>query len=546
MPSNPINSGGLKPVTDPNLLAQLNASPSTPDAPKLGPAVTDPTLLAQLNGKISLTPVTDPELLKQLNTDSGTIPVARDTLDTIADVGKGAVKGLATGAQAIAGLPGDAEHGVNWLLSKIMPSAQTLGLKNQGTMPSQALPTTADIDKYVPVSQLPDAETPAGQHAQNIAEFVPGAIGGPENFVKSILTRGILPGAVSDAAGTATQGTALEPYARIAGAMVSPSSAAEKVNPSTSALLDAGSQGFNSFRQMPFAVKPQTMDTWASKTLGDLSARNFDADTAPATVAALQRHVSSTAPFVTAQDMDKTKMLLRNAQASGGHDATAATAALKSLDDRITSFTPSQTVAGDPALAAKTWSEANSNYAAGMRSQAIDALLDKANLQALSKNSGAGSGNQIRSAITNFVTNDAKTRGFTDAEGQAMKDLSKGSFAQNLIRAVSNKLGGGGGIGQMGIIGASAELGGAAGEDLGGSITPGAIAGGLGAYILSKLSRGIYNRSTAKAASNISDLVRSRSPMANAVPDPVQPTVSSPVARLLAAHAAMQQAKQSQ
>src|SRR5580704_6007717 len=100
MPSNPINSGDLKPVTDPNLLAQLNAAPSAPDAPKLGP------------------PVTDPELLKQLNTDSGTIPVQPDTLDKIADVGRGAVKGLATGVQSLAGLPGDAEHRVNWLLSK--------------------------------------------------------------------------------------------------------------------------------------------------------------------------------------------------------------------------------------------------------------------------------------------------------------------------------------------------------------------------------------------------------------------------------------------
>lgn len=513
--------------------------------PNLGPAVSDPALLAQLNGQPAAGPslgpaVTDPDLLKQLNTETGSIPVARDTLDNIADVGKGVLKGVATGVQSLAGLPGDAEHGVQWLLDKVMPNPYNV----QGHR--QSFPTTEDIDKYVPVSKLPDAESDIGKHVQNVSEFIPGALGGGESLVKSILARGVVPGVLSDAAGTATQGTAAEPYARMAGALISPSTAEKKVVPAAQDLIDAGGQGFNTFRQMPFAVKPQTMDTWASKTISDLGARNFDEDTAPKTIAVLNKHVNSSAPFVTAQDMDKTKMLLRDAQASGGNDATAATAALKSLDERVTSFTPGQTLAGDPALAAKTWNDANGNYAAGMRADAFDKATKSANDVAFAANSGAGSGNKLRGTVAHYINNDGKMRGVNADEEAAMTKMARGTFAQNMIRAASNKLGGGGGIGQSGIMSIGGELGAVSGEDTGNGLLLPALAGATTAFLAGKLSRAAYNRSVNKASTNISEMLRSRSPMANAVPNPVQPTVSPAVARLLAMHAASLQGQQPQ
>ena len=55
----------------------------------------------------------------------------------------------------------------------------------------------------------------AGDYAATIGEFLPGALGGPG----TMLRYGVLPGAASEAAGQATEGTALEPYARTGAAI---------------------------------------------------------------------------------------------------------------------------------------------------------------------------------------------------------------------------------------------------------------------------------------------------------------------------------------
>jgi hypothetical protein len=63
-------------------------------------------------------------------------------------------------------------------------------------------------------------ETAVGKYAGTVGEFLPGAalFGGmsPSN----LMTTGLLPGVASEAAGQATEGTAAEPYARVAGALL--------------------------------------------------------------------------------------------------------------------------------------------------------------------------------------------------------------------------------------------------------------------------------------------------------------------------------------
>jgi hypothetical protein len=74
------------PVTDPHILAQLNAPP-LPEGFRLDQRVTDPGLIAQLEAGFS----------------------------TAGDVLKSAGAGLAKGVMGLAGLPGDAQRGVEWL-----------------------------------------------------------------------------------------------------------------------------------------------------------------------------------------------------------------------------------------------------------------------------------------------------------------------------------------------------------------------------------------------------------------------------------------------
>jgi len=63
--------------------------------------------------------------------------------------------------------------------------------------------------------------TTVGQYAGTVGEFLPAAIGGGAGALRTAVVAGL----GSEAAGQATEGTSLEPYARIAGAIVAPYSA---------------------------------------------------------------------------------------------------------------------------------------------------------------------------------------------------------------------------------------------------------------------------------------------------------------------------------
>lgn len=434
---------------------------------------------------------------------------------TLTDTAKGVAKGIATGTEGLLGLPGDFQKGVDWAMDKVMPSS-LFGLKgafpgdpNAYAPPSiSRLPTTSDVDSVLHASSLPDPQTSVGQHAQNVASFLPSAIGGPESVAKNLLVRGVLPGAASDALGTATQGTALEPYARMAGALVAPSGAAADALPTTEQLLAAGSQGRNAFRSLPFATRDGVMQQWAADTLDDFQNGNkgFYQANAPQTHSILQDIANHNGSAWTS-DLDSWQDRLSNVSGTPREEA-AALAAKRALEDRMTSFTPAQTLMGDPDEVARTWNEAQANYAAGMRSQAVNAALDTAQANADAANNGHNVGNATRSQFKKFVTNDVASQGFSPDEMAQANRVVSGTTTGNLLRSVSSGLGGGGGIMQGLAVGAGGYLGSQSGE-------PGGTAvGAVAPLIFGALARRGANSSVLRQAANLDQLVRSRAPLA--------------------------------
>ncbi|ANM09622.1 MULTISPECIES: hypothetical protein [unclassified Rhizobium] len=64
-------------------------------------------------------------------------------------------------------------------------------------------------------------KTTPGKYAQTAGEFVPGVlVGGGGNLLTNAVKYGVVPGVASEAAGQATEGTKLEPYARLVGALL--------------------------------------------------------------------------------------------------------------------------------------------------------------------------------------------------------------------------------------------------------------------------------------------------------------------------------------
>jgi hypothetical protein len=173
------------------------------------------------------------------------------------DIAKSAGVGVAKGTIGIAGLPGDVES----LIKPYLPSDQSInnavagmgldpnglaGRLARGAFSSNGaqLPSSADIQGKIEdnvTGKFYQPQTGAGRLAETLGEFAPGlATGGAAGLTKEgvgLLTkeglgiaakelgkRAVLdvaaPALGSEAAGAATQGTAYEPYGRLAGALL--------------------------------------------------------------------------------------------------------------------------------------------------------------------------------------------------------------------------------------------------------------------------------------------------------------------------------------
>lgn len=143
-------------------------------------------------------------------------PEADSSVDVAASLGRG----LAKGVIGFPGIIGD----IQTLARKAEPY---IGIKTP-EHPLISAPTSAEvIESAKPyVSALGgEPETTAGKYAETIGSFmgtpggVTGKITGPTSFAGKVIKQAVIPGAVSEVAGQATEGTGAEPFARILGAV---------------------------------------------------------------------------------------------------------------------------------------------------------------------------------------------------------------------------------------------------------------------------------------------------------------------------------------
>jgi hypothetical protein len=138
-------------------------------------------------------------------------------IDAAKDVGGAALAGLGRGAAQLVGLPGtigdlmDAGAKRMGLLTPNAPGSPLSGGSIQGAMGS----LTGGASEYRGKS------TPA-QYAGTVGEFLPGAAAFGGVNPGNILRYGVAPGLASEAAGQATEGTSLEPWARAGAAIATP------------------------------------------------------------------------------------------------------------------------------------------------------------------------------------------------------------------------------------------------------------------------------------------------------------------------------------
>lgn len=160
--------------------------------------------------------------------------------NTAKDVAKSAGIGVAKGAIGLAGLAGDLTNlgakGIKAASDFVADKTGVPKYEPQGESVLNNIPTSESLTKAIEgvTGQFYKPQTTAGHYAETIGEFAPAAALGPGGLARKAITQAVIPGAASEAAGQATQGTALEPYARAAAGVAAGGTAALLARPSSS------------------------------------------------------------------------------------------------------------------------------------------------------------------------------------------------------------------------------------------------------------------------------------------------------------------------
>lgn len=283
--------------------------------------------------------------------------------------------------------------------------------------------------------------------------------------------------------------------------------------PSREALRDAAKAAYDAVDNLDVAYSGGAIKSFADDAQRMLNEEGFIAELAPQ-VHALLGKLQSPPSGATAslRSLDAFRKRLGDI-AGTGDDTTKAAASkiIQAVDEFVEKAgSPSAmagTVARGPAdQAAKLLGEARGNAAAGFRSDRITGLEETAGLRAKAANSGMNADNTIRQRLTSLLQSKNGTRGFSDEEVTAIRDIIEGRPTKNAARFLGNLLGGGGGLGMavtsgmMGVGGASA-----AGP-------MGAAAGAL-PPIVGALMKKTANRMTRNELAAVDDMIRARSPL---------------------------------
>jgi hypothetical protein len=273
--------------------------------------------------------------------------------------------------------------------------------------------------------------------------------------------------------------------------------------PTATALKSAAEAGYTTARELGVDIAPQAVSTLGQRIGAALTEKGVSGELAPKTYSILEK--ISEVP----QDSVVTISNLDTLRKSFGHAARdfanpteqlAAKSAQRHLDDYLANIPAQDVIQGPASEASKILTEARANYAAAKRSEVVTDAVEVAGRNAQAANSGLNVGNNTRQSLNSILKSDRKSSGFSPEELTQMEKVVSGTVPGNTARVLGNALGGGGGLG------AAVTAG------IGGFINPYLAA----APIVGTGLRALSNASVSRQARLLDELVRSRSPLAQA------------------------------
>ena len=329
--------------------------------------------------------------------------------------------------------------------------------------------------------------TTAGEYSRTVGEFLPDAAAFGGGTVSNLLRNGVVPAVTSETAGQMTEGTALEPFARVAGAVGGSLLANSRLlgARNAEALPTAAeikqSAGYAGLKE-PMKEARLTKDAY-QKILRDVwgEAQDFGLTTKlkqqfGGTLRDFAQRVDDGG--ATLYDLELLRRSLRNAAGDKLDDAAQALSAklIDRLDESVDALSSANIAArgdaGRPIVDALK--DAREVYRTGKKAEIVEEAIRKAQTQA------SGVENGLRIQFRSILNSPKQRKNFTKDELNAMIQLSSGNFTQNALRWLGtfgvpidqgrNFLGSltGGGVGAA----LGSAVGGPAGASVGGIAIP--------------------------------------------------------------------------
>lgn len=448
--------------------------------------ITDPDLLAQLNGGSGAPggPVTDEELIRQLEAPqpySGTIlPATRDQSGVhfdsnagIVGMGKRVAQGIWSGVTA----PGDAATG-----------------KLQVFDPETGMPTDEAVGRANELAGVIAPVNPAVRAGDFAIPRARAVATRPENARIEITTPG----------GETFYDPAHAYERSLNVQQVKPTV------PTQEELRAAAKQGYDAVRDSGVQYSSRAVALHAGDLRRALETEAILEGAAPKTYEIL-RSLENRPPdsVVPISYLDAARKGLKHAGRDFNNptDQEAARIVREGLDGFISRADPSTVVAGPAAEAGGLLSEARGNVAARKRSEKLTTIEENGERRALVQNSGLNADNNIRQRVASIVEKPKERAGYNPEEVDALEGVARGNAVRNGTRWIGNYLGGGGGLGSFLTTAGTGVAGATASGSPWGAVAAGApLAAGITA-------KNLANRMTVNALRGTDEMIRMRSPL---------------------------------
>lgn len=401
-------------------------------------------------------------------------PPQQDQPGYVEDIAKGAGSGLVEGAYGIPGMVGDTVDMMRsvgtWGGNKLRKFAGKEPLKGLAPDPLglSSIPGSKDLMDMTGFQPY-EPQTRAGKFAHTAASFVPAAAafnasGGLKTAASAAIKYGVVPGLTSEGAGQLTEGTVLEPYARVGGALLGAGLASgatgalkyasKPKDPNLAPIFDKAQKlkdyAGRLYDQVDAAgiqVDPMSLQAGVSRIEAKIAQQGLRGKTVPAET---QRAIAilndmATQP-TTFKQLDKARQAIKEAFSYNSPSETRlATLITKEFDGFVNSLGPQDIIsAANPKQTVSLLNKARGAWAQGTglgdKADIINNIWQKSLDKVGANYSKAGIMTALRQefrSLNNKIRTDKDiARLFTGAERDAINEIVRGGKMENALRNV--------------------------------------------------------------------------------------------------------------